>query len=227
MIIFLANFFGKELHSIMVLPLKHSLFSIALLLGSLCISTNAESQSATLSQVINSLKGGGYVLFMRHPDTQKDRADTDPLNHSNLLAQRHLTDLGRQQAISIGNSFRTSDIPVGKILSSRFQRAKETGELLNLGEVTTSLELTEGGLIVPPEENERRARVLNKLLSSPPEEGTNLLVISHKPNLQDAAGKEFGDIGEGEVVIFRPNGKGSYKLIARVSDPDLWSVRGR
>jgi len=211
----------------MVLPLKHSFFSLVLLLSSLCISTSAESQSATLSQVINSLKGGGYVLFMTHPDTQKDKADTDPLNHSNLLAQRHLTDLGRQQAISIGDSFRTLDIPIGKVLSSRFQRAKETGELLNLGEVTTSLELTEGGLVVSPDENARRARVLNKLISTPPDEGTNLLVISHKPNLQDAAGKDFGDIVEGEVVIFRPDGRGSYKLVARVSDPDLWRVRGR
>jgi hypothetical protein len=43
------------------------------------------------------------------------------------------------------------------------------------------------------------------------------------PNLQDAAGKEFGDVGEGDVVVFQPLGDEKFKFIARVAPPAKWS----
>jgi hypothetical protein len=61
------------------------------------------------------------------------------------------------------------------------------------------------------------------LLSTPPAEGKNLVIVSHKPNLQDAAGKEFGDLGEGEVVVFKPLGEGKFKIVARVAPPSKWT----
>ena len=60
------------------------------------------------------------------------------------------------------------------------------------------------------------------MLSTPPAKGKNLLVVSHKPNLQDAAGKEFGDVDEGETVVFRPLGDGKFKAVARVAS-EAWS----
>jgi hypothetical protein len=45
---------------------------------------------------------------------------------------------------------------------------------------------------------------------------------AHKPNLQDAAGKEFGDLDEGETVVFRPLGDGTFKAVARVRS-EAWS----
>jgi len=73
------------------------------------------------------------------------------------------------------------------------------------------------GLVVSPNENNRRARALRQLLGTRPPAGMNTVVISHRPNLIDAAGKEFGDMGEGETAIFQPLGDGEFTLVGRVT----------
>ena len=45
--------------------------------------------------------------------------------------------------------------------------------------------------------------------------GTNTILITHKPNIVDALGKDWFDVKEGEASLFRPESD-SYKLIARV-----------
>lgn len=174
------------------------------------------------SEVVPELRKGGYVLFVRHPKTEPDQADTDPLHLDNVKAQRQLTDEGRKQAKALGEMLRALKIPVGKVIASKFHRAQEAAKLLDVGEVTSSIDVSEGGLVVSPRENERRAKALRALLSTPPAEGTNVIIVSHKPNLQDAVGKEFGDLAEGEVVVFKPLGGGKFKAIARVP-PETWS----
>jgi hypothetical protein len=84
------------------------------------------------------------------------------------------------------------------------------------------LDVSEGGLVVSPRENQRRAKALRELLATSPAEGKNTVIVSHKPNLQDAAGKEFGDLAEAEVAVFKPLGEGKFKLISRVA-ADTWS----
>jgi phosphohistidine phosphatase SixA len=161
-------------------------------------------------------------LFIRHPRTNQDQADTDPLNLDNVKAQRQLSDEGRKQAKALGEAFRALKIPVAKVLSSKFYRAQEAAKLLKIGEVTASVDVTEGGLVVSPNENKRRAAALHLLLSTPLPESKNLIIVSHKPNLQDAAGKEFGDLGEAETVVFGPLGDGKFKVVARVA-PERWT----
>jgi phosphohistidine phosphatase SixA len=174
------------------------------------------------AELVPELKKGGYVLFMRHPRTNPDQADTDPLNLDNIKAQRQLSEDGRRQARELGQCLRTLGIPVEKVISSKFHRAQEAAKLLAVGEVTTSFDVSEGGLVVSTRENQRRAKALRQLLSTPPARGNNLLIVSHKPNLQDAAGKEFGDLDEGEVAVFMPLGEGKFKAVTRVRS-DTWS----
>jgi hypothetical protein len=50
--------------------------------------------------------------------------------------------------------------------------------------------------------------------------GTNLLVVTHKPNILDAFGKDWFDVKEGEISIFKPDGNGGYRLVARVLADD-------
>src|SRR5437667_4857849 len=175
------------------------------------------------AELLPELRKGGYVLFIRHPKTNPDQADTDPLHLDNIKAQRQLSDEGRKQAKSLGEAFRALKLPIDKVISSKFYRAQETAKLLDIGEVTVSLDVTEGGLVVSPRENERRAKALRELLSTAPAEGKNLVIVSHKPNLQDAGGKEFGDLREAEVVVFKPLGDSKFKVVARVASPETWS----
>ncbi|HJZ53547.1 MAG TPA: hypothetical protein VKE74_01230 [Gemmataceae bacterium] len=74
-----------------------------------------------------------------------------------------------------------------------------------------------------PRENQRRAQALRELLSTPPSEGKNTVIVSHRPNLQDAAGKEFGDLGEGEVVVFKRLREEKLKSVARIAPPSKWT----
>jgi phosphohistidine phosphatase SixA len=173
--------------------------------------------------VLETLQKGGYVIFLRHPKTNLDQADTDPLNLDNAAAQRHLSEEGRKNAQAIGEAFRSLKIPVNEVIASKFYRATEAAKLLDVAPVTISIDVAEGGLVVSPRENARRAEALRRLLGTSPPPGTNTLIVSHRPNIQDAAGKEFGDTTEGEIAIFRPLGEGKFELVARISHPEQWT----
>src|SRR5437764_14471285 len=92
--------------------------------------------------VVPALQKGGYVLFLRHPRTNPDQADTDPLHLENVKAQRQLSDEGRRQAKALGEALRALKIPVEKVISSKFYRAQEAAQLLGVGEVTASVDVT-------------------------------------------------------------------------------------
>ena len=69
--------------------------------------------------------------------------------------------------------------------------------------------------MVSPDENNRRAAAFRKLASMVPPGGTNVVIVSHKPNIIDAFGKDWFEIKEGEATILKPDGA-AYKVVARV-----------
>ena len=171
---------------------------------------------------LDDLRLGGYVIVLRHGTTYSNQADTDPLNIKNVAAQRQLNDPGRAQAKLIGECMRRLKIPVGAVVTSTFQRAVETGTLLGYGEVTATSDVAEGGLVVSPDENNRRTLALRKLVGMHPPTDNNLVIVTHKPNITDAFGKDWFDVREGEASVFEPDGDGGYKLIVRVQANE-WS----
>jgi phosphohistidine phosphatase SixA len=185
----------------------------------LLVATGQSAQAQ--AEWINAVRQGGYVIVFRHGATHQDQADTDPLNLKNVAQQRQLNEAGRAKAKEIGEAFRKLRIPVGQIQSSAFNRAVETGKLMGLGDVTSTPDFAEGGLVVTPIENNRRAQALRKLAATVPPAGTNIVVVTHKPNILDAFGKDWFDVREGEASVFQPGG-GGYKLIMRVP-ADEWS----
>jgi hypothetical protein len=122
----------------------------------------------------------------------------------------------------MGAALRKLGIPVAEVHASAFSRAVETGRLLGFGEVKSSLDFAEGGLVVTPVENNRRAQALRKITATVPADGSNVIIVTHKPNILDAFGKDWFDVREGEASIFKPDETGGYKLIARVR-ADEWS----
>jgi len=156
--------------------------------------TSSCAQSVDVKALAAMLKQGGYVIVLRHGATNRDQADTDPLNFDNLSRQRLLSEGGRDLARRVGESFKALHVPLGRIYTSKFDRAVETGTLVDDGEVTPTLDLTEGGLVVTPIENDRRAEALRKMAATPPEIGTNTLVVTHKPNILDAFRKDWFEV---------------------------------
>ena len=68
----------------------------------------------------------------------------------------------------------------------------------------------------PPDESDRRAQALRKLVAGRPPADNNLVIVSHKPNIIEAFGKDWLDVREGEASVFEPDGDGGYKLIVRI-----------
>ena len=188
------------------------------------LSTAAGSEpSIPHAELIDDLRLGGYVIVFRHCATTSDQANTDPMsnpmNRMSVAAERQLNEQGRAQAKSIGDQMRKLNIPVGLVLTSTTQRAVDTGTLLGFGEVTAKPDLAEG---TSAEENNRRAQVLRRLVATPPPPDNNTVIVSHKPNIIDAFGKDLSDVREGEASVFESDGHGYYRLIVRVQ-ADEWS----
>src|SRR5262245_45833606 len=68
------------------------------------------------------LRQGGYIIFFRHV-TSDVGSDADTVNVADCTTQRNMSEAGLRDARTIGQAFRTFDIPVGAVLSSEFCRA--------------------------------------------------------------------------------------------------------
>jgi len=190
------------------------------------VAVSASAQTTDAKAIAAELKNGGYVIVMRHGATNRDQADTDPLNPDNVAKQRLLSEKGREQAKQVGEAFKKLGIPVGTVYTSKFYRAVETGKLIGGGAVTPTFDVTEGGLVVTPIENDRRTEALKKMIATPPPAGKNTLIVTHKPNILDALGKDWFEVKEGEASVFRVDASGKPQLIARVQAVDWIKAAG-
>jgi len=204
----------------MFMPSRRTASALALVLGLSAMLGMPGPAAADDKDIAQALRGGGLVIVVRHGATFADQADTDPLNFDNIAAQRKLNDKGKAQAKAFGDALRQARVPVGKVYTSKFDRAYQTAVMAGFTDIEKTADITEGGLVVTPNENNRRVEALRKMLGTAPQPGTNTILISHKPNIVDALGKDWFDVKEGEASIFRPE-NGSYKLVARVQ-MDEW-----
>jgi phosphohistidine phosphatase SixA len=173
----------------------------------------------TDAELARMLSVGGYVIVIRHGATNADMADTDPLHYENIAKQRQLSAKGEDAAKALGDALRLIGVPVGLVFTSHFNRAYQTAKLAGFANIEKSIDITEGGLVVSPNENNRRTLAFRKLVSSLPTSGSNTIIVTHKPNIIDAFGKDWFDVKEGEATIFRPDGVGQ-TLIARLQMDD-------
>jgi hypothetical protein len=63
------------------------------------------------------------------------------------------------------------------------RRSLQPEDQLPLGDAA---DLTEGGLVVSPNENSRRAEAFRKMIATAPKPGTKTILITHKPNLRSS-----------------------------------------
>ena len=187
-----------------------------------CLAQSQDHQDSEIRdtrQLVQSLRAGGYNIVVRHGATFSNQADTDPFNFDNVAKQRNLNDKGKELAKAFGDAIRRLGLPVGEVYTSKFNRAYETAVLAGFKDIERTVDLTEGGLVVTPDENNRRAEAFRTMLAQAPDKGKNNFLITHKPNIVDALGKDWFDVKEGEASIFKPAG-GKYQLVARVQMAD-------
>ena len=177
----------------------------------------AQMPKPDMAALAAELQRGGHVIIVRHGATHPNQADLAPLNPEGPAAQRQLNDKGRDAAKAFGAALKAIGVPVGKTYTSRFNRAFETALLAGLADRHADRLECEIGMVVSPNENARRAAALKKLAETPPASGTTVIVVTHKPNIVEAFGKDWFEMREGEASIFRPRPGGSGTvLVARV-----------
>lgn len=152
--------------------------------------------------LIEALRGGGYVLYMRHalqipPTTEK--CDTPGL-----------TQVGEEQARKVGSAIRELKIPIGRLRSSEPCRNRDTARLLGLGEYEISQDLNP----VAAREGIDIGVARQKQLAESPPSGTNTLLVSHVHGSLKKV--EWMHLEIAEMIVYWPDGKGGKTPVARV-----------
>ncbi len=179
--------------------------------------------SMTDKALVLALQGGGYNLYFRHAAT--DWSQNDDLRKTgdwlscDGTRMRQLSNSGRETAFAIGQAIRALKIPVGKVLASPYCRTVETASLMQLGSVETTTQV----MNIRAAEYFGGARAIaataQGLLATLPKTKTNVLIVAHGNVLREATEVYPG---EGEGIVFQPDGNGGYRYIARLTLAD-WS----
>ena len=136
------------------------------------------------TEIAQALRAGGLVTVVRHGATFPDQADTDPLNFDNIAAQRNLNDKGKELAKAFGDALSQVGVPIGTVYTSKYNRAYETAVVAGFKDIVKTPDLTEGGLVVSPNENNRRAEAFRKMLTVMPKPGTNAMAHKKEERLE-------------------------------------------
>jgi len=175
----------------------------------------AEAKSP--AELIEVMKKGGNVIFIRHATTEKDYADQINAEMGDCSTQRTLSEAGWKEAKAIGASFKNSEIPVDKVVSSQYCRAWQTADLA-FGEYEQNADLN----FEPAEEytEEQTAAMKKRMtphLSAKPKAGTNTVLVGHDDPFEAATGIYPEPMGVTYVV--QPDGDGKFKVLGRIA-PD-------
>lgn len=183
------------------------------LLGALAGCGGADGAAAPTGplEVVDRLRDGGYVVFLRHAATDHSQKDRLGVPLTDCGGQRNLDEAGRAQARSIGESWRALELPLGDVLASGYCRTRQTAELA-FGRATIVPTLTG----IPAEmvgTYTGRVRALRRLLGTKPPDSENTVIVGHIANLEAATKVE---IEEGDSAVFEPLGDSRYRLLAKL-----------
>jgi len=156
--------------------------------------------------LVDALRAGGYVIYI-----QSEESDPEEQDLEKCLEQAETGD--HIEAQTTGASFLTLGIPVDRILHSATCHARDTA-LLMIGKAES---WPMAGIDQTRLRGERIA-ALRELLSTPPQPGTNAVLVGHGRDVTDVTGLEFV---EGEVGIYKPLGEPGYSFVAQILPHEL------
>jgi phosphohistidine phosphatase SixA len=167
--------------------------------------------------LVDELRKGGFVLYVRHASTDFSKDDTRMASFEDCANQRPLTDKGRDEARALAGEIKRLRIPIGKVYASPFCRTVETA-LLAFGSAEKMQEVRGGPL---RSDDPKRYEALKHLLAAAPAPGTNNVIASHGNPFYAVFGAPY--LAEGELAVVRPGGKAGFTLAGRIRLED-WSA---
>lgn len=170
---------------------------------------------ASASDIWQTLRDGrGYAVLMRHaiaPGTG------DPANFrlGDCSTQRNLSLEGRRQAIAIGAQWRRERVPVDRVLTSRWCRARDTARLLAIGKVRAYPALDSSFTVSDAVANRRTATVRALIARHRDQRGV-LVLVGHQVNITDLTGVAPPS---GGAVVVKANADGSLRVVGTLPAP--------
>lgn len=196
---------------------------LLLLIWLLFLPFSAHTQQTLSDQaLIEALQKGGYNLYFRHEATQWSQQDFVHQKGDWLSCDgtkiRQLSEQGLKRAKRTGTAMRRLDIPVSEVLASPYCRTMETARQLALGDVQASVDVINMRVADYFGGREAVIKAARTLLSQPPVTGSNRVIVAHG-NVAQAATPVYP--GEGEMVIFKPDGNDSFIFVGRITPERL------
>jgi phosphohistidine phosphatase SixA len=171
----------------------------------IAVSTGASAQWLSGSELVTALKQGGYVIVMRHANSPQVRPDPALVAPGNTRGERQLNENGHKTARAMGQAVKALGVPIGIVLASPTFRTLETVRDLDVGTATPFNLLGDGSEGYEYSSFEDSARFIRVRIAEIPKAGTNTLIVTHVPNMEQAFGDRFS-IDEGQVVVVKPDG---------------------
>jgi phosphohistidine phosphatase SixA len=184
----------------------------------------APAQTLEGGALVKALRQGGYVIVMRHTSSPREIPDKQAANPDNTKPERQLDAEGRATATAMGQALRDLKIPIGEVLSSPTYRALETVKYARFGTAKPQVELGDNGQDMQGGTEAQAVWLRKRVTQFQP--GTNVLLVTHAPNLTRAFPQQAGGVSDGEALIFGPDGKGGAVLVARVKVEDWPHLKG-
>lgn len=159
------------------------------------------------ASIVQQLRQGGYVLYLRHASTDFTRNDSRMTSYEDCATQRNLTDKGRAEARMLGEHVKRLGIPIGPVHASPFCRTMETARLA-FGSAQATHDVRGGPVRT---DDPARYDPLRKLLATTPPAGQNAVISSHGNPFYAVFGPPY--LAEGELAVVDP---ATSKVLGRI-----------
>jgi len=187
----------------------------------LIVAALSQAPSAA-ADLVAALRSGGCVIVMRHASSPREAPDKAVANPDNSKLERQLDETGRSSAIAMGKAIRELNIPIGEVFSSPTYRAMETVRLAQLPNPHPQPELGDGGQSMQAPNDAQTAWLKDR--ASHATAGTNVVIVTHMPNLSRAF-PEWGAVADGEAIVLKPDGKGNATVLGGIKIEDWPRLR--
>ena len=183
----------------MIKPLRSALALILLL--SLSIQPSYASELLIWDK-LSASSAKGYVLLLRH-SLAPGVGDPENFKLGDCSTQRNLSQEGRDDAAEIGAWIKRQKVKIYRVESSRWCRARQSAELLDIGKVKLNKNLDslfrESNLESHPKTLKTKEQILNHRNKS-----GLLVLVGHYVNIAALVGVGV-DSGEGLIVKANKN----------------------
>ncbi len=170
------------------------------------ISSTSSIKADSQKKLINELKEGGKILFIRHAYAPGN-GDPENFDIKDCSTQRNLNEQGIEQSKKIGQFFTQNQIIFNKIFSSEWCRCKDTAKYA-FNEFKTFDALNSFYQAKFLKNKDRQITDLKKLIKNW-DDNKNLILITHYVVISEMLGV---GVSSGEIIVSDKN----FNIIDRI-----------